>query len=253
MSAFTMLVQRDFERSLARTRYNSNILAANNRYYRMHYIIWAAKFSSQWLNGWIEVLFQMHTFYPIQWLDFPDLHAIEIHVMQPQRPKRCTVAQAEADASLQQMLTEPVNMLSNKRRVCPKPLGQQISDQLTQLQDRIGSAWSEAEKNNQEYWSQKSASTAQASAPQSAPPASTPKPSVAQVPGQSPSPPTPPPAQTVDAALQYQKKLASVANPFQDQVSIRCTCQVQHTDKIPQMRQKQETPPKYQTHPRVHP
>ena len=84
--------------------------------------------------------------------------------VQPQRPRRCTAVQAEAEgASLQQMLTEPVNVLSSKRRVCPKPLGQQISDQLTQLQDKIGSAWSDAEKNNKDYWSQKNASAASSS------------------------------------------------------------------------------------------
>lgn len=111
--------------------------------------------------------------------------------MQTQRARRHIAAQADADVvSLQRMLTEPVNVFTNKRRVCPKPLGQQISDQLSLLQDRIGSAWSDAEKNNQEYWNQKaSAAEASSSAPATSSPSTSfpnaPKPSVPQLSGQS--------------------------------------------------------------------
>jgi hypothetical protein len=57
--------------------------------------------------------------------------------------------------SLTRMLTEPVNVLTRKRRVCPKPIGQQINEQVSALQRRIEQSWKDAEASNTEYWRSK--------------------------------------------------------------------------------------------------
>jgi hypothetical protein len=71
------------------------------------------------------------------------------------RPAHSKVgAAAEPESfNLAQMLSDPVKVLTPKRRVCPKPLGQQLSEALDSVQKRVADAWREAETSNKDYWS----------------------------------------------------------------------------------------------------
>ena len=76
--------------------------------------------------------------------------------VQGPRSRRSTTMYADADPfSIQRMLNEPVNVMAPRRRVCPKPLGQQISETVNNFTDAVSSAWREAEQSNKEYWTQK--------------------------------------------------------------------------------------------------
>lgn len=75
---------------------------------------------------------------------------------------------ADADPfTMQRMLTEPINVMAPRRRVCPKPLGQQISESINSFTDTISQAWREAEQSNKEYWAKKAEEVASQPTPSS--------------------------------------------------------------------------------------
>lgn len=55
--------------------------------------------------------------------------------------------------------------MAPRRRVCPKPLGQQISEGISNFTDSISQAWREAEQSNKEFWAQKAEEVASQSSP----------------------------------------------------------------------------------------